>query len=514
MPAGSGHYGPYGETFEECVNRTRGWSDNPEGFCNWIHQQFTGGPPGAEDQADQQHAATPGGVRHLSRCDGCDQLVPIVDRDGKPVFAPHAGADHATDCARAGATWGALEVQRWDVGELDPPRLLENGWLRGDGVLTRTGIFRYKMPDGSVLRELRLPGEVFAPDALASFAMVPVTLGHPPERLTAINTAQYSVGSVGDNVHRRGDQVRASLLLTDGRAIAAAHGGTNQLSCGYRATLDFTSGKWKGEEYDVVQRRIRGNHIALVDVARAGPEARLRMDAHDGVMVQTAAELTRQPTEERTVPDPQTKFRIDGVDYDLTHQVAQAVDKERHDAAGKVATLEKERDGLKRERDAAAAERDQAKADQAKEKKRADEAEKPERIQKLVADRVVLEVEARRHLTADVKLDGLTDRQVREQVIKKLSPEAKLDGVSDDYIRARFDAAVEAARTQNPALDEARRAAVGDAGNGQGAAGTGNGAAGSTGQQHQDGDEKAARKRMLAENQKMATGPIPGAAKA
>ena len=48
-PQGAGHYGPYGATFDECVSRISSWSENPEGFCNWIHQQFQGVPPGVED---------------------------------------------------------------------------------------------------------------------------------------------------------------------------------------------------------------------------------------------------------------------------------------------------------------------------------------------------------------------------------------------------------------------------------------------------------------------------------
>jgi len=70
---------------------------------------------------------------------------------------------------------------------------------------------------------------------------------------------------------------------------------------------------------------------------------------------------------------------------------------------------------------------------------------------------VALETEARKHVEATVALDSLTDRQVKEAVIKKHSPAVDLSKASDEYVQARFDAALEQA---SPAVLAARIAST------------------------------------------------------
>jgi hypothetical protein len=322
------------------------------------------------------------------------------------------------------------------------------------------GVFAYEFADGQVLRELRPAEEVFAADSLASFSMVPVTNGHPPELLTAANTSRFSAGSIGEQVLQDGDHVKASLLVTDAKAVSDLEAGKTQLSCGYDCELEFTPGEWQGQHYDAVQRGIRGNHVAIVDQGRMGPSVGVRMDG-DAVQVQTSPSPRHKET--RTVPNLQ-KFDIAGVGYEVSDQVAQAIAKERTDAAEKLDAKAKEHTDLKAEHDKLQARHDA-------EKERADkaaadlkEATDPAKMSEAVAARVGLEVEARKHLDEETKLDGLTDRQVKELVIAKLAPDAKLDGKSDDYVQARFDAAMEVADEGNTALDDARRATTGEDG--------------------------------------------------
>ena len=62
---------------------------------------------------------------------------------------------------------------------------------------------------------------------------------------------------------------------------------------------------------------VRGNHVALVDIARAGPEARVRMDGSFN------AELASENHEVNMV-----KVRIDGLEYDANEQLAAAIAKQ------------------------------------------------------------------------------------------------------------------------------------------------------------------------------------------
>lgn len=168
---------------------------------------------------------------------------------------------------------------RYDLGGLESPTRMPNGWLRVDGYLTKVGVFRYVNADGTERLELRSDDEVNK--SLTSFGMVPVTDDHPDVGvLDATNTAKYQRGTVSEAVRRDGDAIRASMLITDGALADKMRAGKCGLSCGYEVDLDRTSGNHPVYgRYDAIQRNIRGNHVAVVTAGRAGPIARARMDA-------------------------------------------------------------------------------------------------------------------------------------------------------------------------------------------------------------------------------------------
>lgn len=175
--------------------------------------------------------------------------------------------------------------RRWDRAELSKPEKTPEGFLRADAHITRAGVFEYRRFDGSVVREWRPPQEVFDAKSLASFALVPLTLGHPPDNLTPSTVRDHYVGSVGEP-KRDGNHARAQMLVTDPRAIAAIEGGRNKVSCGYTANVIERRGRVVMDgvehEFDAVQTEIRGNHIAIaVDRPRAGDTAQIRIDASD-----------------------------------------------------------------------------------------------------------------------------------------------------------------------------------------------------------------------------------------
>lgn len=336
-------------------------------------------------------------------------------------------------------------VQRFDIGELQKPTRLGNGWLRVDGFLTRSGIFSYRNPDGSIRRELRPPEEVFKADSLASFGLVPLTNDHPPEVLTAANTKKFAVGTVGEAVKRDSDHVRATMLVTDADTITRIETGKTALSCGYTCDVDMTAGELQGERYDAIQRNIRGNHVALVDVARAGPTARIRMDAGDAEMIQNPSPAPSGGTEKTM---SLVTMRIDGIDVETTPIAKQAFEKA-------LATVTAKADGLVI--DLAAAKADAAKqsaradgieAELKKEQKLRADAASPETVKALVKARVALETQASKVLGDAFKADA-SDRDLKIAIVEKLDG-VKFDAekVKDDaYLDARFDGAIARAPT-------------------------------------------------------------------
>lgn len=107
-----------------------------------------------------------------------------------------------------------------------------------------------------------------------------------PARLTRVG----AVGRADWNV----PYVDAPLTVWDGEAIAAIEDGSfRELSCAYRYDPDFRPGRYEGVEYDFIMRNIRGNHVALVEEGRAGPDVVVAdgaLDARD-----TAFEESKYP---------------------------------------------------------------------------------------------------------------------------------------------------------------------------------------------------------------------------
>jgi hypothetical protein len=162
---------------------------------------------------------------------------------------------------------------------LRPVERLPDGRVRVDAHLTRCGIFEYRNPDGSTRREYRPEEEVFNTRSMRSFALVPFTDDHPPDLLSADDAASFTRGSTGNTVVRDDDHIRTEIGVFDRATIQKMDAGKLHVSCGYTCDLEETPGfhpVWG--HYDAIQRNIVGNHVALVDMGRAGSAA-VRMDA-------------------------------------------------------------------------------------------------------------------------------------------------------------------------------------------------------------------------------------------
>jgi hypothetical protein len=320
-------------------------------------------------------------------------------------------------------------VLRYDkASPLSKPVRLPNGFVRAEGYLTRSGIFVYRDAKGNTVRELRPPEEVMHPDALASFALVPVTNEHPPEALTADNAKQYSVGSVSESVVADGDKVRAALMITDASAIEALEAGRSELSCGYTADVVIEPGIWQGQRYDAKQTNIRGNHVALVDAGRAGPTCSIRMDAADAaqeitvenVMIEVGGAKYSVPAEmaaelAKMLADKGLKPEM----ADMAKPAQEEMAAVKADAQRKIDSLQARLDGLQSAASAKALRESIA--------------------QEVRADIAVTEL-AVRFDAALAASDTLEDK--RRKVVAKIDPSVKIDGKSPEYVAGLLDALV------------------------------------------------------------------------
>lgn len=334
---------------------------------------------------------------------------------------------------------------RIDVGTLRPPKRRADGTLLVEGVLTRSGVFVYQDAAGGERREYRPPDEVFKADSMGSFEQVPLTDNHPGELVTAENFKKYVIGSVG-SPRRDGNRLVASIGISDATTIAKVEAGKQELSCGYLVEVVNEPGvSPEGERYDAIQRAIVGNHVALVDVARAGREARVRMDGVSGAAFMVRADAAQG---ESTM-----KVRIDGVEYDVTEQVAQAIAKQGAASAESLAAVEGK---LSDER----ARADGLAKDLESERKARQDAEDPSKIAERVRARVDLESTALSVLGKETDLSKLSDREIQVAVVEKVDGDKIAADEHERYVRGRFDSACKRAAAADAALGGARGAVL------------------------------------------------------
>lgn len=135
-----------------------------------------------------------------------------------------------------------------------------------------------------VVKVHRPEEEVFSAAALASFEGKPFTNDHPPVLLDPENALSYEKGHA-QNVRRGSGEwdgyMIADLHVHDAETIDAIKGGKRQISCGYEC--EYTD----NGDGTFTQSKIRGNHVALVDLGRAGAKAAI-MDSNKAQAAETA----------------------------------------------------------------------------------------------------------------------------------------------------------------------------------------------------------------------------------
>lgn len=357
-----------------------------------------------------------------------------------------------------------MKHTRYDRITLDRKRAvkLDSGMMRVPARISRVGVQEYRRADGSVEIAYRPEAEVSKPESLATFDGVPLVNDHPYADggvVSATNAKRLGVGFVMNPVFRNGF-VEAELLIEDADTVAAVEAGKTEMSAGYFIDRDETPGiTTDGKRYDFVQRNIAGNHVAIVDAGRAGPDVRIQLDGKTDQAWSTDFQVIQTDATRGATTSPQTekesqmqKIVIDGVEVEVSTLAATMIQKERGLAAGLLEASKAEVIKLTK-----AVSEKSAQCDAATEKVGKLEAElktAPEKARAMIEARASLESKAKA-LAPDVKLDGLDEMSVKKAVCAKAG--IKLDGKDDAYVNARFDVLVEDHEKKNPATEVAER---------------------------------------------------------
>ncbi len=378
------------------------------------------------------------------------------------------------------------------ASDLAKPEVSQEGFWKLDGKVARTGVQVYQDGSGGTRHEMRHAEHVKA--SLDSFALVPLTNQHPSSLVKPENASKYIAGAVGKASYADG-WVKAPITVWTKDAIDAVKSGRAQLSVGYTCKLVHEPGEHEGQKYDCFQTDIVVNHVALVDAARAGPEARLRLDSGDMATpdffttdedVLVSSKLTTASDQRETSSMPHKMklgtFEIEVADANTQAIIEGAIGAARKDAEDKLSVETKRADAAVADLAKAVGEKTalQAKADGLEAAVKADakcdecggtgkvdgadckncggtgkmkadsllnfdertasRARSDARAVALhAADRAKLIAQAMPHLSANENLDAKSNVDIKKLVLTKLDASIKLDGKDDVYVAHRYD---------------------------------------------------------------------------
>ena len=141
-----------------------------------------------------------------------------------------------------------------------------------------------------VYRLLRDPVELER--AAPTFARLPILSEHVPVTVDSPKP-DLVVGAIGSDVTFNSPYLDADICVWDGEAIAGIETDkVRELSCAYRYTPVMESGEYEGQPYDGRMTNILGNHLALVETGRAGPDV-IVADSNPFTYKETAMRMTK-----------------------------------------------------------------------------------------------------------------------------------------------------------------------------------------------------------------------------
>jgi uncharacterized protein len=173
-----------------------------------------------------------------------------------------------------------------------------NGWTVIEGnPLSKVGVFAYlgvqispEFEPDRIYNVFRPAEELASDECVASFKLLPWVddhemLGSESEGLTPAEKKGVA-GVIGEDVYFEFPYLKGNLKVFSEEMDELIKSGKKELSIGYYCEYDIVQGTYEGIPYDAIQRNIRGNHVALVDEGRAGPDVAV-LDSKNNRFIKT-----------------------------------------------------------------------------------------------------------------------------------------------------------------------------------------------------------------------------------
>lgn len=126
----------------------------------------------------------------------------------------------------------------------------------------------------------------------ATFARLPILSEHVP---VTVDTPRPDlvVGAIGSEITFTPPYLDADLCVWDATAIAGIETDkVRELSCAYRYVPVMEPGEFEGQPYDGRMTEIQGNHLALVEVGRAGSDV-VVADRNPFILKESAMKMSK-----------------------------------------------------------------------------------------------------------------------------------------------------------------------------------------------------------------------------
>ena len=211
------------------------------------------------------------------------------------------------------------------------------------GIWTTTPLYRWsgyfgsELIDGSDGDEIDgvkiIPDKVYRvyipPEELEraadSFKLLPITNDHEWLGNGGADARDFQEGSTGESVTVKDDMIFVPLKFTGDEIITSLNHGKEELSASYTNTLS----KSDNADYDFVATDIKGNHVALVEKGRCGPDVKV---------------LNKQMERKHMKIKNEMKLILDGKEIDLNEFFKQEQGESAHEGTGAIVGNEDKRE--------------------------------------------------------------------------------------------------------------------------------------------------------------------------
>ena len=221
------------------------------------------------------------------------------------------------------------------------------GYLCVKGIAAKTGVYQYLASelglDGPerMVGVYRPPEQVFSEQSMSTYSDKDVTNDHPSDLVNSSTFKEHSVGHVR-GVERDGENIVVDMIIKDQEAIDDINSGKSELSPGYLAEYVKKSGvdPVSGESYEFEQHDIVINHVAVVEAARAGKDARIFDSKPKGVTTMAQRKVVLDSKRKLSVTLDEDAAVIVEEAISVLNDVAEEAEKRADEAEAKADDLE------------------------------------------------------------------------------------------------------------------------------------------------------------------------------